>query len=73
MQDTREARLLAVLQKLLDTTTISVKKKDLERHRDELVRNEFEDVSEESEAGTQIEDVAQNPIQEGSAIECTPK
>ena len=52
MSDTRDSRLLAVLNKLLDTSTSTVKR-DLERHRSELTRNEFEEeVEEEGEDET---------------------
>ena len=56
MSDTRDSRLLAVLNKLLDTSTSTVKR-DLERHRSELTRNEFEEeVEEEGEDETMDND-----------------
>ena len=56
MSDTRDSRLLAVLNKLLDTSTSTVKR-DLERHRSELTRKEFEEeVEEEGEDETMDND-----------------
>lgn len=46
----RSTQLLAVIQKLLDGSA-AAKKKDLERHKKELQRNEFE-----SESSTSSED-----------------
>ena len=60
--DTRDSRLLAVLNKLLDTSTTTVKR-DLERHRGELTRNEFEDeedVEEEEEDEAMDNEGSQN-------------
>lgn len=45
-EDTRDSRLLAVLHKLLDTSSATLKR-DLERHKTELTRNEFEDEEDE--------------------------
>jgi hypothetical protein len=76
MSDTRDSRLLAVLNKLLDTSTTTVKR-DLERHRSELTRNEFDDEEEEEEDETMDNDGSQNAqaevIQSQLAVNAVPQ
>ena len=57
--DTRDSRLLAVLHKLLDTSS-STLKRDLERHRVELTRNEFEDEENDEASADETDEGSQN-------------